>query len=139
MLSKADWEDIIAHVRINHPQLVRGWFAQLEPVALYGGVLRIHTGNPMQVRYLEDHCRLAFTEAAQATLGKLVTASFEAEDTTLTDEADAAALSFEGNGQLRLNDDYVFENFVVGPGNRLAHAAAIAVGESPGTTKFSNT
>lgn len=33
---------------------------------------------------------------------------------------------------LAINPDYDFGNFVVGPGNRLAHAAAVAVGESQG-------
>ncbi|MBL0871679.1 MAG: chromosomal replication initiator protein DnaA [Phycisphaerales bacterium] len=33
---------------------------------------------------------------------------------------------------LVLNPDYGFDNFIVGPSNRLAHAAAIAVGANPG-------
>lgn len=35
---------------------------------------------------------------------------------------------------LVINPDFAFENFIQGPGNRLAHAAALAVGAQPGRT-----
>jgi chromosomal replication initiator protein len=36
------------------------------------------------------------------------------------------------DGQIVLSPDYCFENFVTGPGNRLAYAAAVAIADQPG-------
>lgn len=38
----------------------------------------------------------------------------------------------DSSGALPINPDYGFEDFVIGPNNRLAHAASVAVSENPG-------
>ncbi|MBI4092495.1 MAG: chromosomal replication initiator protein DnaA [Candidatus Kerfeldbacteria bacterium] len=44
----------------------------------------------------------------------------------------AAPSSPSSNGDFNLNPRYLFDNFVVGKGNALAHASAMAVSEKPG-------
>lgn len=124
------WDDVIGQVRLTHPSLSRGWFAELEASDLQHGVLEIMAKNSAQARYLDQHCRVAFQEAAQAATGRLVTVRFRAE--VLPDQEGALQTPLNPDEELCLSPDYTFEHFVTGPCNRLAHAAAVAVSEDPG-------
>ncbi len=119
---------MLAQVRLNHPQLVRGWFTDLELADISGAVLLIQARNGAQKRYLDQHCLFALREAAQASTGRLVAVEVEAAE-----DASEAELKPAGFGEpLQLNPDYLFENFITGPSNRLAHAASVAVSDDLG-------
>src|SRR5262245_25188787 len=79
--SEAVWADILAHVRADQAPAARGWFVQLRPLSLIGGELSIGAANAAQLTYLENHARQAFTEAAQAATGRLVSVSFVLDST----------------------------------------------------------
>lgn len=126
------WNDILGYVRLNHPQLVRGWFADLVLAKVENGVVHISARNRAQSEYLQYHGYAAFSQAAQAATGRLVTVAF---DTDGPDEEDAVTriLPFdEKDNHLQFNPDYTFDHFVTGPCNRLAHAAALAITDKPG-------
>ncbi len=124
------WDDILGQVRLTQPSLSRGWFKDLVANDLKHGVLEIVARNQAQTRYLEEHCRTSFQEAAQAATGRLVTVGFRPENEDGTDQDSPS--NCIADEELPLNSEYVFEHFVTGPCNRLAHAAAVAVAEAPG-------
>ncbi len=129
-LSEPVWQDVLGYLRVHYARLVRGWFSTLRPGSLDGGQLEVIVANSAQKRYLDEHCLGAFVAAAQAATGHLITVAFRAtEDGQPPDEMAAAGLSGD---VLPLIEEYTFDNFVVGPCNRLAHAACVAVSESPG-------
>lgn len=129
-VSERTWSDVLLRVRTNHPELVRPWFSALEPLEMQNGIIQVATDTLTHHQYLTQQCQRAFNEAAQTLTGRLLTVSFLPP---LAPQLDDAPLSFETE-ELRLNDDYVFDNFVTGPCNRLAHAACVAAADGPGRT-----
>jgi chromosomal replication initiator protein len=129
-ISRRTWEDMLAALREQQPELNRAWFTGLEPVDMRHGVIRVATTRPDHYQYLIRECQQAFNQAAQAVTERLVTVHFMPPRTA---EEPTTPLSFEEETeQLVLNGDYTFEHFVTGPCNRLAQAASVAVSENPG-------
>jgi chromosomal replication initiator protein len=135
--------DLINYLRHQYPGMCRHWFDDIEPLGVVNGVLRLLVQEPVQLRYLQRVCTEQFSEAAQAITGRLLTVRFVGDELEAVPSAtDKSTNKGDGNSflsdsalfteQMLLSPDYSFDNFVVGPGNRLAHAAALAVSEQPG-------
>jgi chromosomal replication initiator protein len=110
---------------------------------------------------LQDNCKSSFTRAAQQITGHLIAVDFSVD---AHEKPDSSSRRFESGSDeavlqkkhgstaglrraspgrelsevkirpLKLHPDYTFDNFVVGPSNRLAHASCVAVSQSPGNT-----
>lgn len=124
------------YLQKNHPEICRHWFDEIEPTGIDGGVLNLLVTEPVRRQYLQRTCLSPFTEAAQAVTGRLLAVRFVGEENTNNqtsiDGAPSSGTPNDLEEQLVLSPDYTFETFVVGPGNRLAHAAAVAVSANLG-------
>ena len=121
--------DILDRTKALDPANTRKWFENLTVLHFDGGSLRIGCPDEATVQFLQDNCKNSFTRAAQQITGHLVTLDFTVEVGKKNESNDR-----HYQPSLRLHPDYSFDNFVVGPSNRLAHASCVAVSQSPGNT-----
>jgi chromosomal replication initiator protein len=124
---------------------VRDWWIRNHLPELRRAVLSI-AGGARSVRIVVNSQRDGDSKrraAVDATLQHVVPeeapplTSYEAEERRrtgrTTPQVEAVPASVADSPRVAgLNGGYSFETFVVGPCNRLAHAAALAIGESPG-------
>ncbi|MBK9127632.1 MAG: chromosomal replication initiator protein DnaA [Phycisphaerales bacterium] len=120
-----DWGRLLDTVRADAPQLYRAWFTTMRFSEPARGELAIEVSDPTQAYYLREHCRELFVRAAMKLTGHLVSVRFSSpQEFWPAPPPDNLPPALT---ELPLNPDYTFEQFVVGPSNRLAHAACMAV------------
>lgn len=141
------WEAALGELqlKVSRPNF-ETWLKDTTGLYYESHILAIGVNNDFVREWLEARLRPVIVETVNKLAGDNVEISFQlvagetdAEEFERSDrpaskvEVTSAAVS-PSMLRPRLNAAYTFEQFVVGPGNRLAHAAAMAVAESPGTT-----
>ncbi len=147
MTSDADrqlWDGMRAHLRRAHPAVCRQWFDEIEVLGVTGGTLYLRAQSLVHRDYLRKSCADPFNDAARQVTGHLLPVRFMGPGDDYPPSNGRRPLHRplpqgepppprpRRDDALDINPDHTFENFVEGPGNRLALAASQAVARNPG-------
>ena len=139
----AIWEDILDYVKRQIPDVeYRTWFKQVQPMGVDNGTFMIGVPHSFARDWLKTHYGSVLEQALRDLGAPSPRVGFQVVSFQKSEQQDmfSASPSSPPAGASpdttapspRLNPKYVFSNFVVGPNNNLAHAAALAVAEAPG-------
>jgi len=129
------WQDIRSQLRRTVGESTYDiWLAPLELKSWDGSVLVLQ-GKPGTDSWVADRFGRVLERCARQRLGKNVKVAFAGDPATVARDALTQAAHIHPEHQHeRFNPRYTFNQFIIGDGNRMAHAAALAVAEAPGQT-----
>ena len=129
MNSVADvWQNVLIQLKRDLSETtIATWFDELSAVDIKGNTFILYCPNDFKKGYIES----LFQKNIKAVLHDIFSTDFEIQ---ILDNDGYAA--FNGGAAKKQNDrftsdEFSFETFVVGPSNKLAHAASKAVAEHP--------
>ncbi len=120
------------------------WLEDLQPQAIEGNTLRLIAPSEFHLRWVNDKYRPIVEETASEVFGSNIELVLDAptQPAFTGDEEDEYLEGDDGPDLFTFPDaqtesrrflaKYSFENFVVGPSNRFAYAASMAIAEQPG-------
>ena len=129
MNSVADvWANVLQQLKKDLSETtIATWFDELSAVDIRENTFLLYCPNDFKKRYIES----LFLKNIKAALQDIFSIEFEVE---ILDEKGLA--EFQGNAPKHQSErftsaEFTFDNFVVGPSNKLAYAASQAVAEHP--------
>lgn len=134
------WQSVLGQLQMEMPRAsFDTWVRDTRPLHFENGLLTIGVRNAYARDWLESRLTGMISQMLAGITDSNVSVNFVVAqgDSDLSQAAEAGSLPEEENSappqprNMTLNPRYTFENYVVGSGNRLAHAACLAVAEKP--------
>jgi chromosomal replication initiator protein len=133
------WEKVlkILKVEIMSEVSYNTWILGLKPIGIRNGVFMIDVPNELTLDIINQRYKLLFKESikhvlnqeidVECVVGGLKEEAVHEEQEEKREKEKVQAPEVFGT----LNSKYTFDSFVIGNSNRFAHAASVAVAESP--------
>lgn len=133
------WQQVLSAVqkKISKPSFDT-WFKSTKALSFTDQSIVICAPNNFAREWLEDRYTQLISKTISEQFNKQVEISFVVEDELPSDIVKPAQMPAKPQQELQeetfshmLNPKYTFDTFVIGAGNRFAHAASLAVAEAP--------
>ncbi len=132
------WEKVlkILKVEIMSEVSYNTWILGLKPIGMRNGVFMISVPNELTLDIINQRYMLLFKESIKHVLNQDVDVQCmvgepESDDSKSEEEMQKDVIKPAAEAFGSLNSKYTFDSFVIGNSNRFAHAASVAVAESP--------